>query len=99
MTGKPFSESAVCKAEIVIGNAADTNGFRVCDKSNIYKMTIATIANIEYVTDFDLQLAAHLRIPYDSLKESGLTKDQARELSEFKVGCFISTKSTKSNLF
>jgi hypothetical protein len=27
------------------------------------------------------QLAVNLRIPYDSLKESGLTKDQARELS------------------
>jgi hypothetical protein len=29
VTGKPFAENAICKAEVVIGNATDANGFRV----------------------------------------------------------------------
>lgn len=29
VTGKPFSEEAIVKAEVVIGNATDKPGFRV----------------------------------------------------------------------
>ncbi|KAK9894265.1 OsmC-like protein [Cystobasidium minutum MCA 4210] len=53
VTGKPFSEEAAVKAEVIIGNATDQPGFR---------------------------LAVNLKVPYDSLKQSGLDKDQAKEL-------------------
>jgi organic hydroperoxide reductase OsmC/OhrA len=36
-----------------------------------------------------LQLAVNLKVPYDSLKQSGLTKDQAKELSTSDIAPII----------
>lgn len=74
VTGKPFSEEAVCKAEVVIGNATDKPGFRVGTSGR-------SIQGEQRLMLFFLQLAVNLKVPYDSLKQSGLTKDQAKELS------------------
>jgi len=52
-TGKPFSEDAIVKAEVVIGNSTKQAGF---------------------------QLAVKLSVPFDSLKESKLSKEDAETL-------------------